>query len=45
MRQGRLVAEFSRAEADQHNVGAAMMSDQVVLDEPSGPAPLAGAPA
>jgi rhamnose transport system ATP-binding protein len=45
MRQGRLVAEFSRAEADQHNVGSAMMSDQVVLDEPSGPAPTAGAAA
>jgi rhamnose transport system ATP-binding protein len=45
MRQGRLVAEFSRAEADQHNVGSAMMSDQVVLDEPSGPAPAAGAAA
>ena len=28
MRQGRLVAEFSRAEATQQNVGAAMMSDQ-----------------
>jgi rhamnose transport system ATP-binding protein len=42
MRQGRLVAEFSRAEADQHNVGSAMMSDQVVVDEPSGPAPAAG---
>ena len=27
MRQGRLVAEFSRAEANQQNVGAAMMSD------------------
>jgi rhamnose transport system ATP-binding protein len=27
MRGGRLVAEFSRAEATQHNVGAAMMSD------------------
>jgi rhamnose transport system ATP-binding protein len=35
MRQGRLVAEFSRADADQHNVGAAMMSDQAVtLDTP-----------
>jgi rhamnose transport system ATP-binding protein len=42
MRAGRLVAEFSRAEADQHNVGAAMMSDQVVLHEPPGPAPVAG---
>jgi len=29
MRNSRLVAEFSRAEATQHNVGAAMMSDQV----------------
>ncbi len=28
MRQGRLVAEFSRDEATQENVGAAMMSDQ-----------------
>ena len=28
MRNSRLVAEFSRAEATQHNVGAAMMSDQ-----------------
>ena len=27
MREGRLVAEFSRAEATQENVGAAMMSD------------------
>jgi ABC-type sugar transport system ATPase subunit len=27
MRQGRIVAEFDRAEASQHNVGAAMMSD------------------
>jgi rhamnose transport system ATP-binding protein len=27
MRQGRLVAEFARAEATQENVGAAMMSD------------------
>jgi rhamnose transport system ATP-binding protein len=34
MRQGRLVAEFDRAVADQHNVGAAMMSDQAVPDEP-----------
>jgi ABC-type sugar transport system ATPase subunit len=28
MRRGSLVAEFSRAEATQDNVGAAMMSDQ-----------------
>jgi ABC-type sugar transport system ATPase subunit len=28
MRNSRLVAEFSRAEATQENVGAAMMSDQ-----------------
>ena len=27
-RQGRLVAEFARADATQDNVGAAMMSDQ-----------------
>jgi rhamnose transport system ATP-binding protein len=33
MRQGRLVAEFSRAEANQHDVGAAMMSDQPVMEE------------
>jgi hypothetical protein len=36
------VAEFSRAEADQHNVGAAMMSDQAVMDEPTEAAPAAG---
>jgi ABC-type sugar transport system ATPase subunit len=42
MRQGHLVAEFSRAEADQHNVGAAMMSDQAVMDEPTEAAPAAG---
>jgi rhamnose transport system ATP-binding protein len=28
MRRGRIVAEFSRADATQNNVGAAMMSDQ-----------------
>ncbi len=43
MRQGRLVAEFSRAEADQHSVGAAMMSDQIVPDEPPGGAPAGAA--
>jgi rhamnose transport system ATP-binding protein len=32
MRQGRLVAEFSRAEATQENVGAAMMSDAPVTN-------------
>ena len=29
MRGGRLVAEFSRDEATQENVGAAMMSDAI----------------
>jgi hypothetical protein len=29
MRGGRLVGEFSRAEATQHNVGEAMMSDRI----------------
>ena len=38
MRQGRLVAEFSRADADQHNVGAAMMSDQAVTPNARRPA-------
>ena len=28
MRNSRMVAEFSRADATQENVGAAMMSDQ-----------------
>jgi rhamnose transport system ATP-binding protein len=45
MRQGRLVAEFSRAEANQHDVGAAMMSDQVVRDEPPDGTPATGAAA
>jgi ABC-type sugar transport system ATPase subunit len=45
MRQGRLVAEFSRAEANQHDVGAAMMSDQVVLEASPGGPPSAGAAA
>ena len=35
MRQGRLVAEFSRDEATQENVGAAMMSDQIHDSIPS----------
>ena len=35
MRQGRLVAEFSRAEATQENVGAAMMSAASIV--PSDP--------
>jgi ABC-type sugar transport system ATPase subunit len=33
MRQGRLVAEFSRAEATQENVGAAMMRDEVLAGD------------
>jgi rhamnose transport system ATP-binding protein len=33
MRQGRVVAEFSRAEATQHNVGAAMMSDRDIAED------------
>jgi ABC-type sugar transport system ATPase subunit len=41
MRQGRIVAEFSRAEATQHNVGAAMMSDQ---DLPGDDAPVSVSP-
>jgi rhamnose transport system ATP-binding protein len=42
MRQGRLVGEFSRAEADQHNVGSAMMSDQVVVADTPAATPEAG---
>jgi len=39
MRTGRIVAELSRAEATQENVGAAMMSDQVDgASEPAGAA-------
>ena len=32
MRGGQLVAEFSRAEGTQENVGAAMMSDAIQAD-------------
>ena len=42
LRQGRLVGEFSRAEADQHNVGSAMMSDQVMVADTPAPTPVAG---
>ena len=45
MRQGRLVAEFSRAEATQNNVGAAMMSDQGGNAEGVEPALAPGGPA
>ena len=44
MRQGRLVAEFSREQATQENVGAAMMSDQVGDSTPSLEAGVAGGP-
>ncbi len=33
MRNSRLVGEFSRAEATQENVGAAMMSDAIAADD------------
>jgi ABC-type sugar transport system ATPase subunit len=42
MRQGRLVAEFSREQATQENVGAAMMSDQGGDSMPSLEADVAG---
>ena len=32
MRNSKIVAEFSRAEATQQNVGAAMMSDAIVAN-------------
>ena len=37
MRSSRLVAEFTRAEATQENVGAAMMSDAVSADATAAP--------
>ncbi len=43
MRNSRLVAEFSRAEATQQSVGAAMMSDQSSDDASDGAAPGAAA--
>ncbi len=39
MRQGRIVAEFSRAEATQENVGAAMMRDSDGGTDGASPAP------
>jgi rhamnose transport system ATP-binding protein len=44
MRQGRLVAELSRAEATQQNVGAAMMSDQGTVAAETEPAMSSGSP-
>ena len=41
MRNSKLVAEFSRAEATQQNVGAAMMSDAIAAN--GGTAPGTGA--